>query len=286
MDAEITVQALYVYPIKGCGGTALTAAEVTPRGLEADRRWMVVDAAGQFLTQRELPRMALIRPVLDDTQLRLAGDGVSDTVAVPLGQDGPRTTVKVWDDTCPAVRDGEAADAWLSAFLETEAHLVHMPDDYVREDGRQLGQVGFADAYPFLIVAQASLDDLNRRLAAHTRGEPGAGGEAPLPMNRFRPNVVVAGCEPYAEDTWARIVIEGVAYAVVKPCVRCAVTTTDQATSKRYLEPLRTLATYRKTAKGVIFAQNAVNLGTGTLGVGSPVTVIEYQAPPVLVSAG
>ena len=272
MAAELTVQDLYVYPIKGCGGTALTAAEVTPRGLEADRRWMVVDAAGHFLTQRELPRMALIRPVVDDTHLRLAGDGVSDTVAVPLGQDGPRRTVTVWNDTCPAVSDGAAADAWLSAFLETEAHLVHLPDDYVRVDGRQLGQVGFADAYPFLIASQASLDDLNRRLAAH--------GEAPLPMNRFRPNVVVAGCEPYAEDTWARIEIEGVAYAVVKPCVRCAVTTTDQATSARGREPLRTLATYRKTAKGAIFAQNAVNLGTGTIGVGSPVTVREYQAPP------
>lgn len=276
MDAApVTVADLYIYPIKGCGGTRLDAAEVTARGLRHDRRWMVVDGAGTFLTQRELARMALIRPVVDDDGLRLRGDGLADEVRVPLAQDGPRTTVRVWDDTCPAVGDGAAADAWLSAFLETEAHLVHLPDDYVRPDGRKLGQVGFADAYPFLIVSRESLGDLNARLAAS--------GEAPLPMNRFRPNVVVAGCAPYAEDTWARLEIAGVPFAVVKPCVRCAVTTTDQVTSVRGREPLRTLATYRKTAKGAIFAQNAVNLGTGRLAVGDTVTVVETQSPPVLV---
>ncbi|MCC7358920.1 MAG: MOSC domain-containing protein [Anaerolineales bacterium] len=271
--AVIAVAELYVYPIKGCGGTRLESAEVTPRGLRYDRRWMVVDGAGRFLTQRDLARMALIRPVLEGETLRLRGDGAAGEVTVPAAQAGPRMTVRVWDDTCPAVSDGAEVDAWLTAFLGTEAHLVHMPDDHVRPDGRKLGQVGFADAYPFLMVARESLADLNARLAA--------GGETPLPMNRFRPSVVVAGCEPYAEDTWAKLEIAGVPFAVVKPCVRCVVTTTDQATSARGQEPLRTLASYRKTAKGTIFAQNAVNLGTGRLAVGDAVRVVERQAPPV-----
>lgn len=271
----LTVADLYVYPVKGCGGTRLAAAEVTPRGLRHDRRWMVVDDAGKFLTQRELPRMALIRPVLAGEAVRLTAEGMTDSVTVPVADAGPRLTVRVWDDTCPAVSDGPAADAWLSAFLETEVHLVHLPADYVRADGRQLGQVGFADAYPFLITSLASLADLNARLAAK--------GEAPLPMNRFRPNLVVAGAAPYAEDTWARLEIAGVVYVVVKPCVRCVVTTTDQATTERRPEPLRTLATYRKTAKGAIFAQNAVNLGTGIVAVGDPVTVTAYQEPPALI---
>jgi len=273
----ITVAEIYAYWIKSCGGTRLASAEVTPRGLRYDRRWMVVDADGQFLTQREIPKLALIRPELEGEWLRLRGRGVADEVALPVAQDGPRRTVRVWDDTCPAVSDGAEADAWLSAFLEAEAHLVHIPDDYVREDGRHLGQVGFADGYPFLITCTASLADLNRRMAEV--------GEPPLPINRFRPNLVLTGCEPYAEDTWARLEIEGVPYAVVKPCVRCAITTTDQVTAARYREPLRTLATYRKTAKGAIFAQNAVNLGTGTVSEGSLVTVTAYQPSPLNAAA-
>ncbi len=270
----ITVAEIYAYWIKSCGGTRLTSAEVTPRGIKHDRRWMVVDGDGQFLTQREIPKMALIRPELEGEWLRLRGRGVSDEVLLPVAHEaGPRRTVRVWADTCPAVSDGAEADAWLSAFLEAEAHLVHLLDDYVRLDGRQLGQVGFADGYPFLITCAASLADLNRRLAEV--------GEPPLPINRFRPNLVLTGCEAYAEDTWAKLEIAGVPYAVVKPCVRCAITTTDQVTAARYHEPLRTLATYRKTAKGVIFAQNAVNLGTGTVSEGSRVTVLAYQASPL-----
>src|SRR3989344_3162824 len=193
MAAEIEVSELYGYWIKSCGGTLLQTAEVTRRGIKNDRHWMIVDPSGKFVTQREFPRMALIRPELTDENLILKAKGISSTVEVPVVNDGPRVNVQVWDDTCAAVKDGPQADKWLSSFLGIDAILVHMADDFARPDRKQIGQVGFADAYPFLILSQGSLDDLNDRLTQK--------GVAKLPVNRFRPNIVVNGCEPYAEDT-------------------------------------------------------------------------------------
>ena len=175
------------------------------------------------------------------------------------------TNVTVWDDTCPATWVGERAAEWFSDFLGSPCSLVHMADEVVRPANPAFAasgvRVGFADAFPFLLISEESLADLNRRLAD------------PLPMNRFRPNLVVAGVEPYAEDGWQKIEIGGIRLQVVKPCGRCLVTTTDQATGDRGKEPLRTLATYRKVGGEVMFGQNVVHENTGRLTVGDSVVM-------------
>lgn len=266
------VSALHIYPIKSCGGTALDAAAIQARGFANDRRWLVVDADGRFLTQREIARMALIRPDLDDHCLRLRAPGTAD-FELAVDQSGRRVEVTIWKDSgVGAVDQGDAAAGWLSDFLGRDVRLVRFADDYTRQVDqkyapRETDQVGFADAYPFLIISEESLADLNSRL------------DEPLPMNRFRPNIVVRGAdEPYAEDGWKAIRIGGIVFDVVKACARCAITTTDQATAARGKEPLRTLATYRQGPKGApLFGQNAVHRSAGTIRVGDPVEVVEYR---------
>jgi uncharacterized protein YcbX len=175
------------------------------------------------------------------------------------------TSVTVWDDTCSATWLGEPSARWFSEFLETDCNLVHMADRHVRPADPIFAppgaRVSFADGFPFLLISEESLADLNRRLVA------------PLPMNRFRPNLVVAGGEPYAEDGWKRIEIGGLSLRVVKPCGRCVVTTTDQDTGERGQEPLRTLATYRRQDGLVMFGQNVIHEAPGRLRVGDAVVL-------------
>ncbi len=263
----ISVSALYVYPIKSCRGTAVSRAPVTPRGFQDDRLLMVVDAEGQFLTQREQPRLALVEPALADGRLRVCAPGMPE-LALAVGNDGPRATVGIWRDTCPAVDQGPEAAAWFSDYLRVPCRLVRIADEHTRIVDQTFArraddQTGFADGYPFLLISQESLDDLNARLAP------------PLPMNRFRPNIVVAGGAPFAEDGWSDVEIGGVRYGVVKSCARCAITTTDQATAAVGPEPLRTLAGFRHRADprpGVYFGQNLVSGQTGTIAVGDAVS--------------
>ena len=266
-DVRRRVDGLYCYPVKSCRGTSLNAAVVGPRGIAADRQWMIVDEKGEFLTQRELPRMALVSPRLIDGGLEMTAPGMPPLNVSPSMQ-GERTRVTVWDDRCGAVDEGPGAAEWLSTFLEVQCRLVRIPDDEVRRvDPGYAGpddQVGFADGFSFLLTSRASLDDLNQRLPA------------PLPMNRFRPNIVVVGSEAFEEDRWKRIRIDGIMFAVVKPCARCAITTTDQDTGERSNEPLRTLATFRHVAgRGVMFGQNLVHDRAGVLRVGAEVEVLE-----------
>lgn len=262
----IRVSALFRYPIKSCRGAPLEEAALDPRGIVGDRRLMVVDPEGNFLTQRQLARMALIVPRLDGDRLSVQAPGTSE-LTVRCGNEGPRLEAQVWGDRCLAVDQGGAAAEWFSAFLEKPCRLVRMADSHVRRTKRARrpgDQVSFADAYPLLLISEASLEDLNARLPA------------PLPMNRFRPNIVVSGCKPYAEDGWRTIRAGAVGLDVVKPCVRCVITTTDQQTAARGVEPLRTLATYRRTADGgVMFGQNLLHHGPGALRVGDPVEVVE-----------
>ena len=254
-----------LYPIKSAGGIALERSEVDEFGLRHDRRWMVVDDSGAFLSQRSHPRMALVTPSLEGHRLRIQAPGmpVIETPLRPRG--GVTTTVTVWDDTCPATWLGEDTSRWFSEFLETPCSLVYMGDDVFRPANPAFSppqaRVSFADAFPFLLISVESLADLNRRLAH------------PLPMNRFRPNLVVAGGKPYGEDEWRRLTIGGMGFRVVKPCGRCVVTTTDQATTERGQEPLRTLATYRRRDGEVMFGQNVLHETTGRLQVGDQVTM-------------
>jgi uncharacterized protein YcbX len=249
-----TVRALTVYPVKSCGGIALDEARMTPTGLAYDRHWLVVDEFGEFLTQRVLPRLALVRPDLGPQTLRLAAPGMGP-LSLPLDAVGPRREVTVWNDACTGIDQGEIAAAWLSDFLDRPVRLVRFDFDHPRlSDPRWAGDSGattaFADGYAVLVASVASLADLNARLAA------------PLPMNRFRPNIVIDGVEAFDEDHIAALRVAGAELRLVKPCTRCVVTTTDQASAERAAdnEPLATLAGYRRREDmdGVCFAVNAI----------------------------
>ena len=261
--STVTLSGLYVYPIKSCAGISFQSADLSATGLRHDRRWMLVDETGEFMSQRTHPRMALI-------SVRFVPDGMivsapdMHELEIPLcPQAGDSMDVRVWGDTNRGVLVSEEANRWFTQFLEFPCRLVRKPDDDLRlvdssfaESG---DQVGFADGFAFLLISEASLGDLNGRL------------EDPLPMNRFRPNFVIRGCGPYAEDGWSRLRIGGVSFRVAEPCPRCAITTVDQRTGARGKEPLRTLATYRRSEGEVFFGRNLIHDALGTVRVGDPV---------------
>jgi uncharacterized protein YcbX len=252
-------------------GFAVESARCTARGLEHDRRWMVVDAKGDFLSQREHPRMATVWTAIEGSVLELSAPDVG-AVEVPLApQERSTFPVRVWNSVCDAVPAGGDADAWLSDYLGLACRLVYMPETTRRvSNAERAGEgklVGFADGYAYLVAGEASLADLNARLVGR--------GHASLPMNRFRPNLVIAGAAPYAEDTWRELRVGEAVLGFAKPCGRCQVTTTDQATGEiRGPEPLATLATYRESAEfGVMFGANYVTLAEGRVRVGDAAAV-------------
>lgn len=265
--ADITLSGLYIYPIKSAAGIALTAAEVKARGLKHDRRWMVVDAKGKFMTQRKHPRMALIRVGLTE-QLELSAAGMTD-LALPLVPDADAEVleVEVWGDRCPALSLGAAAQDWFSRFLQTPCQLVYMPDDSQRPTAHgNLGNdklVSFADAYPFLLISEASLADLNQRLAT------------PVPMDRFRPNFVVNGCGAFEEDRWKQIKIGDITFDLPKRCDRCSVPGVDQSSGIQSNEPLLTLAKFRLENGKIWFGQNLLHHSLGQLSLGMEITLLE-----------
>jgi len=259
------IAALNVYPVKSCRGIDLDSARVAARGLVAvtaaqsvgDREWMIVGPDGHFVTQRDDPRLALIRTSLAPDALVLSAAGVAP-LAVPLeSPGGTAREVVVWDSRVPANDAGDAAARWLSCVLGTGVRLVRFDPAYRRRcnpvyAGNSGAHTGFADGYPLLVIGEASLADLNRRLVA--KGIPA------LPMNRFRPNIVIAGLEPYDEDHIDTLVADGITMKLVKPCTRCRITTTDQDSGQVGTEPLATLAGYRMHAglAGVTFGMNAI----------------------------
>ncbi len=259
----VSIRALHFYPVKSLRGLSPRRAVVTERGLEHDRRFMVVDAAGRFLTQRTLPRMSLVSVAIQGDALLLTAPGM-DRLEVPLQpEEGQAQVVEVWEDRCQALSLGDAPARWFSDFLGFPSILVYMPEATVRKTNPTygLGRVGFADAYPFLLASTSSLAELARR----------GGG---VPMERFRPNIVVDGAPAFAEDGWTRLRIGEVVFRIVKPCVRCSITTVDPvAGAVAGVEPLRTLATFRRSGDGVLFGMNMVNENVGTIAVGEMVEV-------------
>jgi uncharacterized protein YcbX len=256
----VRISGLFVYPVKGCRGIAVAEAAVTERGLANDRRWMVVDRQGRFVSQRTHPRLALVAVETGEDHLKVCGLG-APALTVRLDKNhGRRRTVGIWDDAVEAVSEGAEAAGWFSRFLNLECDLVYMPEGTRRQvdpaRSRRGDVVGFADAFPFLLLSEGSLTELNRRLSC------------PVPMDRFRPNIVVDGCSPHAEDGWRSVHAGGVTFRVAKPCARCVVTTVDQATGERGEEPLRTLATYRERDGKILFGQNLVHDGLGCLRLG------------------
>jgi uncharacterized protein len=255
--AAVQLAALCVYPVKSCRGIDLTHGVLTATGLQADRQWMIVDARNRFVTQREQPRLALIEPTLTADGLQLKTPGLN---AIAVGGGHDERIVTVWQDTLAAIDEGEAVADWLTALLGVPVRLVRFAPQSQRISNRAwTGELialnYFSDGYPLLAIGSASLADLNRRLAI------------PLPMNRFRPNLVLSGLEPYDEDRIHELVAGEVRLRVVKPCSRCKITAVDQASGEPTgEEPIPTLKRYRWNAelRGVMFGQNvAIAHGAG-----------------------
>lgn len=264
----ITLSTLTFYPIKACRGFDVPAANVERMGLQLDRRMMVVTPEGEFLTQREYPKLALVTPTLNDDNLTLSAPNY-ESIRVAIQRTGTPQPVNIWKSRgVHAIDQGEEAAQWFSDWLGARVHLVHIADGFLRKVNADYAvnaddHTGFADGYPILIASEEGLADLNSRL------------ETSVPMNRFRPNVVVKGCEPFAEDTWKRIRIGAVELAVVKPCARCVVTTIDKDTLAQSKEPLKTLNSFRKQGNGAMFGQNVIPLNEGRLELGMNVEVIQ-----------
>ncbi|HEY4367306.1 MAG TPA: MOSC N-terminal beta barrel domain-containing protein [Steroidobacteraceae bacterium] len=265
-----TITALNIYPVKSCRGIALERARIAATGFDHDREWLIVDGNGRFVTQREEPRLALIVTAISNTDLILTAPG-NGTLAVPLDLAENPVEVTCWRDRCAAFDAGDEAAQWIERFLGAPHRLVRFNRERPRasdaawtREVQALNQ--FSDAFPWLIIGAASLRDLNTRLAVQ------------LPMNRFRPNIVIDGLPAYGEDEVHEFQGGNVRLRIVKGCTRCAITTTDQETGERATdEPLRTLSKYRldRQLKGVIFGQNAILLeGVGKeLSVGQELAV-------------
>ena len=262
-----TVAALYVYPLKAAQGVRASASAVEARGLAGDRRWMLVDRDGRMISQRTHPRLACLRAEGGAEGLVIDAPGQAAlNVAVPEPR-AERLPVEVHGSVSEGALGPAEAHAWFSRFLEVDVRLVYQPADVRRSVNPAYGVAGdhvsFADGFPLLLTTTASLQSLNTRL------------EVPIPMNRFRPNVVVGGTEAFAEDQWRVVQIGAVRFRVVKPCKRCSVTTIDQATGEPTgAEPLRTLGRYRKQQGGVLFGQNLTPDVQGVIREGDAVEVL------------
>lgn len=262
----IELSGIYIYPVKGCRAVPLQRAEVTRRGLAGDRRYMVTDELNAYLTQRELPRLALIKPELRDDGLILNAPGMPQLQTREPDSRNP-VNAQIWGDGVSAVRVSDEADDWFSGFLGRPCRLVFMPETSIRPVEAQFSQrgdhVSFADAYPLLLLSEEAVRELS-----HRKGSP-------VPMNRFRPNLVMRGTTPFEEDSWPALTVGSLRLRSPKPCARCVVVTVDQDTGLR--EPrgdtLRALATFRTVGQKVIFGQNLIPDQEGWVAVGDRIAM-------------
>jgi uncharacterized protein len=248
---------IHIYPIKGLGGISVTSAKVQLRGLEYDRRWMLVDESGRFISQRESTKMALLDTAIEPPFLKIFERKNPDRqILIPLMPEHismPEIDVEVWGTHFKAKEMDQHISDWFSDILSMTVRMAYMSEDGQRITNPKYApegqRVSFADGYPFLIIGQSTLEELNSRLAT------------PLPMNRFRPNFVFSGGTPYAEDQWRDFTIGEVPFKGVKPCGRCIVTTIDQQTGEKSAEPLKTLSSYRVKDNNVLFGMNLIWTG-------------------------
>lgn len=269
---NLLLSEIFIYPIKSLGGISLQESFVELRGLKFDRRFMIVDSNGVFITQRKYPQMALLKTEIVNDELIVYHLKYNQSITIPLEVNeynkNKKLSVIIWDDKCEAIVVSDEADRFFSDLIGIKCHLVYMSEDekrvvdperkYVKDDHL----VSFADGYPFLIIGQSSLDELNNRLPK------------PLPINRFRPNFVFTGGKAFEEDHWDYFLIGNTKFRAVKPCARCVITTTDQQTAERTSEPLKTLSTFRKVGNKVLFGMNLISYGTGKVKIGDCINLL------------
>ncbi|PPC90443.1 MAG: MOSC domain-containing protein [Methylobacter sp.] len=278
MLATITLTGLFIYPVKSLAGIQVEQWPVADTGFLYDRKWMLIDSDGNFLSQRKLPRMALIKTAIHQDRLRLSAAGMPAFDIALEPADGKLIPSTVWQDQCHARQVSKEADQWFSDFLQQPCQLVYKPDDVIRQVdsryARLTDQTAFSDGFPFLIISEASLHALNTAMGIR------------LSMARFRPNLVIAGCADYAEDSWREIRIGDIDFRLPKPCSRCAITTIDTETAETGKEPLSTLSRTRKWQNAVYFGQNALHNQTGILTVNDEVTIHSFgpAQPPLSVN--
>lgn len=269
-DKSLLISELLIYPVKSLGGIRMESCRVTERGFEHDRRWMLVDAKNRFITQREFPELVFFRTAILGNNICITDKRDNCSINIPLVTNGGETiVVDIWDDRCEAICMDQPISDWFSERLLQSVRMVYMPDQSRRPVDLAYAENGeltsFSDGYPVLIIGEASLQDLNRRL------------ETPITMDRFRPNIVFKGELPFEEDGFLEIISGDVQFRAVKPCARCILTTTDQESGIRSPEPLKTLSVYRKLNNKIYFGQNLLVLKTGSIQVGDKLTILSHQ---------
>lgn len=263
--SNFTLSAINIYPVKSLAGIALTKSKVEERGLEFDRRWMIVDSENHFITQRKNPQMVFINFTIKNHNLIFQHRiKKMDQLEIPLFELPQKIiNVKVWEDVCEAVEYSNEINDWFSKALDFKCKLVYMPNSANRKTSikhyPQSKNVSFADGYPFLIIGEETLNFLNSKLAG------------PVMMKQFRPNLVFSGGKEHDEDNWKNIKIGELQFTVVKPCARCVITTIDPVSSKKSKEPLATLSTYRNVDNKILFGQNALVHQEGFIAIGDKI---------------
>lgn len=259
------VQSLHIYPVKSCHGIELSSSDINDWGLQWDREWIFADSDGQMMTQRTHAVLSRVHTQVAAEALLLSAHG-HETLYIPYERAGAQATVQVWESSCTGLDQGDEAAAWIAAVCGLDARLLRYdPRQQRTVDIPEIFQnlpaatTAFADGFPMLIISQASLDDLNNRL------------QQSVSMQRFRPNIVISGCEAYAEDSWQKIIIGTVPFDIVKPCERCNIITINQETGVPSVEPLRVIARYRE---GVNFGMNAIHRAQDAITVGDAVQVV------------
>lgn len=266
MKGEYHISELYIYPIKSFAGIEIQEAEITDRGFQYDRRWMLIDNNGRFLSQREYVELCFFQPVIKSNGLEVYHKKYpSQKIFIPFEYNSENQDVTIWDDTCNANIVSENINTFFSDLLKQEVKLVYMADNSHRLIDTKYAKEGeltsFSDGYPFLLIGQSSLNDLNKKTSES------------IPINRFRPNIVFTGGEAFIEDTWKDFSINNILFTCAKPCARCVVTTINQETGEKGKEPLVTLNQYRKQNNKILFGQNIIHHGLGKIKLGDQLIV-------------
>jgi uncharacterized protein YcbX len=268
----LRISDLFIYPVKSLGGISLSSAVVEERGFRYDRRWMLIDNENRFISQREIPALALFQIEITSDGLQILHKQIKSSIIIPFKpQTNDPVTVNIWDDSCNAQVVGTEVNQWFSDLLSFSCQLVFMPEFSRRKVDTNYASheeiTSFADGYPFLMIGRSSIDNLNARL------------DSPVEMNRFRPNIVFTGGQPFEEDALAEFTVNDIDFFGVKLCSRCMITTIDQVNALKGKEPLKTLSTYREMNGNVYFGQNLLHRGEGLIKIGDAIEVRKRKQP-------